>query len=88
MTDPNPETLDRLKRIIRRDLMLGDAAEVPDGLSLIGGEHDLDSLDMLLLVTSIEKEFGVKISNEAMGREAFESLATLAGYIDTRHQPD
>lgn len=64
--------------------MLGDTADVPDGLSLVGGEHDLDSLDMLLLVTSIEKEFGVKISNEAMGREAFESLATLAGYIDTQ----
>lgn len=82
MTAPNPDTLDRLKRIIRNDLKLGDAAELADGLSLVGGEHDLDSLDMLLLVTSIEKEFGVKISNEAMGREAFESLATLAGYID------
>jgi len=36
---------------------------------------------MLLLVTSIEKEFGLKVPSEQIGREVFANVTTLAKYV-------
>jgi 3-hydroxyacyl-[acyl-carrier-protein] dehydratase len=74
-------TLEQLKTILRRDLKLGAAAVIPDDMPLIGGEMDLDSLDILLLVSSIEKHFGIKIPNEVVGRWAFQNVSTLAKFV-------
>ena len=80
----SPETIERIKGILRRDLKLGAAATIEDSMPLIGGDMDLDSLDLLLLITSVEKEFGVKIANGTIGREAFKSVETLARFIDAQ----
>ena len=79
-TEPN--ILDSLKAIIRRDLNLGANEEIADDMPLVGGEMDLDSLDVLMLVTSIEKKYGIKISSEQHGKDAFGSVATLAAFIE------
>ena len=76
------ETMERIKALLRRELKLGDDAEVRDDTPLLGGEFDLDSLDVLLLVTSIEKEFGIKIPNEAVGQDAFANVTTLARFVE------
>jgi 3-hydroxyacyl-[acyl-carrier-protein] dehydratase len=81
MPKVDPQLLERLKLILRRDLKLGADAPIADDMPFFGGDIDLDSLDMLLLVTSVEREFGVKIPNEAVGREVFQSVKTLASYI-------
>src|SRR5438105_4769628 len=77
----DPQLLERLKTILRRDLKLGADAPIAGDMSFFNSDIDLDSLDMLLLVTSVEKEFGVKIPNEAVGRTVFENVTTLARYI-------
>jgi acyl carrier protein len=77
-------TLDRIKLILRRDLKLGDGAVIADTMPLVGGDMDLDSLDMLLLVTSVEKEFGIKIASGSIGREVFRTVETLAKFIDAQ----
>jgi 3-hydroxyacyl-[acyl-carrier-protein] dehydratase len=78
---PDRETLDHIKTILRRDLKLGPDAQIADDMPFFSSDVDLDSLDMLLLVTSIEKEFRIKIPNEAVGRQVFENVSTLANYI-------
>src|SRR3954464_14592360 len=77
----DPQLLERLKLILRRDLKLGPDASISDDMNFFGSDIDLDSLDMLLLVTSVEKEFGVKIPNEAVGKTVFANVTTLAEYI-------
>ncbi len=42
---------------------------------------DLDSLDMLLVLTSIERQFGLRIPNESVGRDVFQNVATLTRYV-------
>jgi 3-hydroxyacyl-[acyl-carrier-protein] dehydratase len=84
MAQIDSELLERLKLILRRDLKLGADASIADDMQFFGGDIDLDSLDMLLLVTSVEREFGVKIPNEAVGRTVFQSVSSLANYI-TEH---
>lgn len=75
-------TAERIKHILRRDLKLPEDSLIGDDMPLLGGEFDLDSLDILLLVTSVEKEFGVRIASETIGREAFRSVATLARFVE------
>lgn len=79
--DINPEILSQIKAILRRDLKLGPDAEIADDMPFFGADVDLDSLDMLLLVTSIEKQFGIKVPNEAVGREVFQNVTTLTRYV-------
>lgn len=75
-------TVDRIRLILRRDLKLGGDARIDDDMPLAGGEFDLDSLDLLLLITSIEKEFGIKLVDRSIRREHFETVATLAAFVD------
>ncbi|MGH7245237.1 MAG: acyl carrier protein [Phycisphaerales bacterium] len=77
-------TIDRIKRVIRESLRLGPDAQLGDDMSLLGGEYDLDSLDILLVVTNIEKEFGFKIDDKVIGRQAFASIATLSAFVDAQ----
>ena len=79
-----PPTSHRLIIILRRDLKLGPDSPIDESTPLLGGQHDLDSLDILLLLTSVEKEFGIKIPNEAVREDAFRNVGSLAEYIDHR----
>src|SRR5688572_15936266 len=74
---------ERVKRIIRRDLKLGDTP-IADDMPFFQSEADLDSLDILLLVGSIEREFGLKIASEEVGRTVFENVQTLTDYVERR----
>ncbi|MCA9298472.1 MAG: acyl carrier protein [Phycisphaerales bacterium] len=75
-------TLARVKQVIRESIQLDADSEIPDDMALVGGEHDLDSLDMLLVVTSLEKEFGIRIASESLGPEVFTDVRTLSEFID------
>lgn len=67
---------------MRRDLKLGADIEINEQTPFFGSSADIDSLDILLLLGSIEKEFGLKIPSEAVGREVFRNVGTLVRYID------
>src|SRR5215203_5956861 len=77
------DTLRRVETIIRRDLKLGADLPVTEDMPFFGGDADIDSLDILLLLSSVEKEFGVRIPSEAVGREVFANVGTLVRHIET-----
>ena len=74
---------ERVKGILRRDLKLGDVP-IADDMAFFSSETDFDSLDILLLVTSIEREFGIKVASEEVGRSAFQNVDTLTRFIHER----
>ena len=80
--ESRPQTLQRLETIIRRDLKLGSDLSITADMPFFGGDADIDSLDILLLLSSVEKEFGLRIPSEAVGREVFASVGTLVNYIE------
>ena len=86
MAAPRPQTLDQIKVLLRQDLKLGPDIPIPDDMPFAGTEADFDSLDILLLLTSIEKQFKVKIPSEAVGKDVFRDVSTLAAYIDGQMQ--
>ena len=82
MASPKAETIAQLKVLLRRDLKLGPDIPIPDDMPFSGTEADFDSLDILLLLASIEKQYKIKIPSEAVGKEVFKNLASLAAYVD------
>lgn len=81
------DTFVRVEKLMRRDLKLGGDIEIRADTPFFGSSADIDSLDILLLLGSIEKEFGLKVPSEAVGREVFQSVGTLVRYIDEHRAP-
>jgi len=86
MSDP---LIPRLKQLIVTTLKLEDVnpSELADDEPLIGSGLNLDSIDALELVVTLEKEFGIKISSSEESRQALASVAHLAEYIRAHADP-
>lgn len=86
MSDP---LIARLKELIISRLKLEDVRpeDLADDEPLIGSGLNLDSIDALELVVSLEKEFGIKISSSEESRAALASVAHLAEFIRARADP-
>lgn len=67
-----------VKKIVQVDLKFS-GIEVVDELQLVGGGLELDSLDLLMLVTGIDKEFTYKISPKKLNRD---SMSTVGKFVD------
>lgn len=80
------ETLERVKKVLRTSLNQAEGTPMADDMPLVGGEFDLDSLDILLIVTNIEKEFAIKIREGQMDKSAFASVRTLASYAHAQRE--
>lgn len=81
---PSQSTLEQLKSIIRRDLKLPADSPLTDDMPLLGGQMDFDSLDILLVITSAEKAFGVTLVAEPGQKPPFDDLTSLANFIDAK----
>ena len=76
-----------LKKMIIDTLKLEDITveEIGDDTPLFREGLGLDSLDALELVVAIEKNFNVIIEDENVGKKAFESISTLARFIQEEY---
>ncbi|MFC1840352.1 phosphopantetheine-binding protein [Thermodesulfobacteriota bacterium] len=81
-------TIDRedLKKTIIKELFLEDITpeEIDDDAPLFGEGLDLDSLDAVELVVIMQKHYKVEIKDMDEGRAAFESINSLASFIEER----
>lgn len=73
------QVIDAIREIIRTDLKFS-GIELGEELELVGGGLSLDSLDLLMLVTGIEKRFGHKISTKLLNRETMGSIGSFADF--------
>lgn len=55
--------------------------EIDDNAPLFGEGLGLDSIDALELIVLMEKQYGIKLSNPAEGKEVFKSINVMAEYI-------
>ena len=76
-----------LKTFIVEHLKLTDVdpSSLPDDAPLVGGGLDLDSIDVLELVTGVEKRYGLRIEDPDLVVRIFKSVSTLASHI-TAHR--
>jgi acyl carrier protein len=77
------QLLEELKNKIVEELQLEDLnpAELADDIPFFDRGLGLDSVDLLVLVAFIDRDYGVEIFSRELGEKVFITLSTLAEYI-------
>jgi acyl carrier protein len=77
------ELIPKLKELIIKQLNLEGVT--PDSLDadmpLFGEGLGLDSIDAIELIVLLDRNFGIKIGDPKEGRKVFQSIRTMAEYI-------
>lgn len=75
--------IDKLKGEIIEQLNLEDVKkeDIDNDAPLFGEGLGLDSIDALELIVLLEKNYGIKVANPADGKKIFQSVRTMAQYI-------
>ena len=74
----------QLKQQIIEVLNLNDLKpeDIDEKAPLFGEGLGLDSIDALELIVLLEREYGIRLSNPAEGKEIFKSIASIAAYVE------
>lgn len=78
------ELISNLKSQIIECLNLEDVKPEDIGATdpLFGDGLGLDSIDALELIVLLDQEYGITVADPEQGKEIFESVQTLANYIE------
>lgn len=73
-----------LKKSIIEQLNLEDldVNDITNEEPLFGDGLGLDSIDALELIVLLEKDYGIKLSDPAQGREIFTSINRIAEFVE------
>jgi acyl carrier protein len=83
MKDSQESVEKRIKQLLISELEI-DAETVAGSDSntpLLGRGIGLDSIEALTLVVGLEQEFDIRVDDEELTTELFESIATLTEYV-------
>ena len=77
------QLLQELKKKIVEELDLKDVtpSDLADDTSFFDGGLGLDSVDLMVLVALVDRDYGVEIFTRELGEKVFITLSTLAEYI-------
>jgi acyl carrier protein len=77
------DTFADVKDIVVQTLGIQDRADALDeSTPLLGSLPELDSLAVLELVTALEERFGIDVDESELTGEVFETLGSLANFVD------
>jgi len=87
-THPVPAQVEsQIRDFIARSLLYSsEGFPYPDGASLLR-EGVIDSLGVLELVEFVQKSFGIKVDQQEVVPDNFDSVAKLAGYVRRKQGP-
>ena len=69
-----------VRAFLKENFMLDDAVAIDEDTSFMDN-HILDSTGFIELITFIEERYGVKVEDEEMVPENFDSLRNISGYV-------
>jgi len=77
---------EQLKPIILNSLRITDLTpgDLRDDQPLLGGELEIDSIDILQLVMEIERHFGIKLVEADFDKKSLESINALAAIVESK----
>ena len=77
------DTVENVRSILRDALQLGARADrVSADSALLGASPEFDSMAVVTILTMIEDEFGLTIADDEIGAEVFQTVGTLASFIE------
>ena len=77
---------EQLKPIILKSLRITDMVpeDLRDDQPLLGGDLEIDSIDILQLILEIERHFGIKLVGAKFDEEVWGSINALAAAIESK----
>jgi len=77
---------EQLKPIILSSLRISDLTpdDLRDDQPLLGGDLEIDSIDILQLILEIERHFGIKLVDGNFDKEVWGSINSLAATIESK----
>jgi len=69
-----------VRAFLKENFMLDDAVAIEEETSFMDN-HILDSTGFIELITFIEERYGVKVEDEEMVPENFDSLRNISAYV-------
>jgi acyl carrier protein len=79
------DTLDAVRGVLIETLELAQTpSELTSGTALFGALPELDSFGVVALVAAIEERFDITIDDDEFGAELFDTVGTLAEFVDAK----
>lgn len=79
------DTLSAVRNLLIETLELPHRPEdLREETVLFGSLPELDSFGVVSLVASIEERFDITVEDDEFGAEIFETVGTLAGFVDAK----
>ena len=79
------DTLNALRAVLIETLELRQSPEdLREDTALFGALPELDSFGVVSLVASLEDRFDITVDDDEFGAEIFETVGTLAGFVDAK----
>ena len=79
------DTLNAVRAVLIETLELRHRPEdLREETVLFGSLPELDSFGVVSLVASIEDRFDITVDDDEFGAEIFETVGTLAGFVDAK----
>ena len=79
--------MDNLQDILKQQIIDAlnleeiEISDIDNDAALFGEGLGLDSIDALELIVLLERSYGIKIKDPAVGKEIFKSVNVLADYV-------
>jgi acyl carrier protein len=82
------QLLQELKKKIVEELQLEDVNpdELSDDTPFFDGGLGLASVDLLVLVVLVERDYGIEIFSKDLGEKVFITISSLAKYIEANRK--
>ena len=76
----------QLKEIIISGLRIKDrtAEDLRDDQQLLGGDLEIDSIDILQLILEIERRFGIKLVDGEFDESVWQSISSLTAVVEAK----
>lgn len=77
--------VEAVKAVVVSSLGVEERADAIDAdTPLLGSLPELDSMAVLVLVHDLEQEFGITVEDEDLSADIFDSLRSLATFVDRK----
>jgi acyl carrier protein len=78
-------TFDEVKRVVTKTLGIeGRADSLTPATPLLDSLPELDSMAVLNVILALEERFGVTVADDEVTGELFETLGTLAAFVERK----
>ena len=75
--------LDEVKTVVGRTLQLGSRVQsMNESSALLGAIPELDSIAVVNVITALEEHFEITVADDEIGAAAFETLGSLARFVE------